>query len=117
LRPNSVRTFGTSSLDWVRSTIVSNSRSITAPEANTSAAVLDLAQKPYGPGSGQGVCDLSEALGVAGLGEAVALLRDDDARSARCGRDVLVAVEHHLRAERRVAADLDRHMPHIGSMM
>jgi hypothetical protein len=35
LLPNSVRTFGTSSRERVRSTIVLNSLSITAPEANT----------------------------------------------------------------------------------
>ena len=60
---------------------------------------------------GQGVCDLSQPFGVADLCEAVALLRVADPRRVRCGRDVLVAVEHHLRTERRVAADLDRHMP------
>ena len=74
-------------------------------------AVDHLAQTPYDPGLGQGVCDLRQPLRVADLGEAVALLRVADPRRARSGRDVLVAVEDHLRAERRVAADLDRHVP------
>ena len=70
-----------------------------------------LAQTPYDPGLGQGVCDLRQPPRVADVGEAVALLGVADPRCARRGRDVLVAVEHHLRAERRVATDLDRHMP------
>ncbi len=76
--------------------------------------VDDAAQAPYRPGLGEGVCDLSQALGLADPSEAVSLLREADARCPRGARDVLVAVEDHLSAERRVAADLDRHMPPRG---
>src|SRR6266542_5874552 len=38
--------------------------------------VDDLAQAPYRPGLGQGVCDLSQAFGFIDAGEAVALLRE-----------------------------------------
>ncbi len=42
-------------------------------------SVDDLAQAPYRPGLGQGVCDLSQAFRVTDPGEAVALLREVDA--------------------------------------
>jgi hypothetical protein len=70
--------------------------------------VDDLAQAPYSPGLGQGVCDLSQAFGFIDPGEAVALLREAYAGRLRGAGDVLVAVEDHLRAERRVPAHLDR---------
>ena len=74
-------------------------------------AVDDLAQAPYGPGLGQGVCDLSQAIGFIDAGEAVALLRKAYARRVCLAGDVLVAVEDHLRTKRRVPADLDRQVP------
>jgi len=74
-------------------------------------AVDDLAQPPYRPGLGQGVCDLSQALGFIDPGEAVALLGEVDAGRLRGGRDVLGAVEDDLRPERRMPAHLDRHVP------
>jgi hypothetical protein len=76
--------------------------------------VDDLAQAPYRPRSGQGVCDLSEALGLADPSEAVALLGEAEGGFLPGAGDVLVAVEDHLSAERRVAADLDRHVPPRG---
>ena len=74
-------------------------------------SVDDLAQAPYRPGLGQGVCDLSQAFGVTDPGEAVALLREVDAGRLCLAGDVLVAVEDHLRPERRMPAHLDRHVP------
>jgi hypothetical protein len=87
------------------------------PEAQARGVVPrvdDLAQAPYRPGSGQGVCDLSQALGLADPSEAVPLLREAEGGFLPGAGDVLVAVEDHLSTERRVTADLDRHMPPRG---
>ncbi len=84
------------------------------PEAQAGGVnppVDDLAQAPYSPGLGQGVCDLSQALGLTDAGEAVALLREGYARRVCLAGHVLVAVEDDLRTERRVTAHLDRQMP------
>src|SRR5450759_3088220 len=67
-----------------------------------------LAQAPYSPGLGQGVCDLSQAFGFIHPREAVAFLREADAAGLGLAGDVLVAVEDDLRSERRMTAHLDR---------
>src|ERR1019366_6854386 len=71
-------------------------------------SVDDLAQAPYSPGLGQGVCDLSQAFGFIHPSEAVAFLREADAAGLGLAGDVLVAVKDDLRPERRVTAHLDR---------
>ena len=68
----------------------------------------DLAQAPYSPRLGQGVCDLSQALRFTDPGETVALLREADARRLGGAGDVLVAVEDDLGAERWMPSHLDR---------
>src|SRR5664279_5163796 len=73
--------------------------------------VDDLAQAPYRPRLGQGVCDLSQALGITNTGEAVALLREAYAGRLGLAGDVLVAVEDHLRPEGWMPTHLDRHVP------
>src|SRR6201993_2614538 len=45
--------------------------------------LADLAQPPYSPGFGQGVCDLRQSCGVRDSGKAISLLGEEDARSAR----------------------------------
>lgn len=70
--------------------------------------VQDLAQAPYSPGLGQGLCDLSQALGVIDTSKAVALLCERDAVGLRLAGDVFVAIEDDLGTERRVSAHLDR---------
>jgi hypothetical protein len=74
-------------------------------------SVDDLAQAPYCPGQGQGVCDPSQAFGVTDAGEAVALLGEADARGVGLAGDVRVTSEDHLGTERRMPAHLDRQMP------
>jgi len=84
------------------------------PEAQARAvdpSVDDLAQAPYRPGLGQGVCDLSQAFRVTDSGEAVALLREVEPGRLGGAGEIFVAVEDDLRPERRMPAHLDRHVP------
>ena len=69
--------------------------------------VADLAQAPYSRVTRPGICDPGQALRIRDLSKAVPLLGKADALALRGDRDVLVAVEHHLRAERRVPGHLD----------
>jgi hypothetical protein len=80
-------------------------------------AVDDLAEAPYRRGLRQGVCDLGQACGCVHPREAVSLLREADAGRLCLAGDVLMPVEDHLGAERRMAAHLDREVPQVGSMM
>jgi hypothetical protein len=73
--------------------------------------VADLAQAPYSPGMGQGICDPSQADRVGHRGEAVALFGKPYAGRLRLAGDVLVPVKHDLGAERRMPRHLDRQMP------
>src|ERR1700751_3519210 len=88
-------------------------------EAQTTVdpTLADLAQSPYSPGLGQGVCDLRQACGVGDGGKAVPFLGKAEARPARLAGDVFVAVQHPLGGERRMPADLDRQMAQSGSRM
>src|SRR6266403_3847317 len=45
--------------------------------------LADLAQSPYSPGLGQGVCDLGQTCGVGDRSKAVSLLGEGDASLAR----------------------------------
>src|ERR1700740_3166971 len=85
-------------------------------EAQTAVdpTLADLAQSPYSPRLGQGVCDLRQACGVGDGGKAVSLFGKAEARLARLAGDVFVAVQHHLGGERRMPADLDRQMAPVG---
>src|SRR6266446_2336012 len=81
-------------------------------EAHTGVnpTLADLAQSPYSPGLGQGVCDLRQTCGVSDSSKTVSLLGEGDARLARLAGNVLVAVQDHLGREGRMPADLDRKM-------
>ena len=85
-------------------------------EADTAVnpTLADLAQPPYSPRFGQGVCDLRQACGVRDIGKAVSLFGEEDAGPARPAGDVFVAVQHHLGRERGMAADLDGQMAPVG---
>ena len=73
--------------------------------------VDDLAQPPCSRILRQGVCDLSQASRIRGTSKTVALLGEADPLGLRGHRDVLVAVEDHLSAERRMPGHLDRQVP------
>src|SRR5438045_7648428 len=68
--------------------------------------LADLAQSPYSPGLGQGVCDLGQTCGVRDSSKAVSLLGEGDARLARLAGNVLMADQDHLGGEGRMPADL-----------
>src|SRR5271169_6143397 len=85
-------------------------------EAQTGAVnptLTDLAQSPYSPQLGQGLCDLREAGSVGDGGETVCFLGEPDACLARLTGDVFMAVQDHLRGERWMPADLDGDMPPV----
>src|SRR5450755_2555585 len=85
-------------------------------EAQTGAvnpALTDLAQSPYSPWLGQGLCDLCEAGSVSDGGETVCFLGESDACLARLTGDVFMAVQDHLCGERWMPADLDGDMPPV----
>src|SRR6202007_1429653 len=65
-----------------------------------------LAQPPYSPRFGQGVCDLRQSCAVSDSGKAISLLGEEDARSARLAGNVLMAVQAHLGGGGGVARDL-----------
>jgi hypothetical protein len=75
--------------------------------------LADLAQPPYSRMLRQGICAPGQARRVGDRGEAVAVLGEGYSRLARLAGHVLVAVEHDLRAERRVPGHLDRHVPPV----
>src|SRR3981189_216237 len=85
-------------------------------EAHTvvNPTLADLAQSPYSPGLGQGVCDLRQTCGVRDRSKAVSLFGEGDASLARLAGNVLVAVQDHLGGEGRMPADLDREMAPVG---
>jgi hypothetical protein len=74
-------------------------------------ALTDLAQAPYRLGLRQGLCDRGQGGGRGDGGETVTLLGERDPAGGGVRGDVLMAIEHDLRAERRVAGHLDREMP------
>ena len=73
--------------------------------------VADLAQAPYSRITRPGICDPGQALRIRDLSKTVALLGEPDPLGVRGDRDVLVAVEDHLRPERRVPGHLDGQVP------
>ena len=75
--------------------------------------LTDLAQSPYSPLLGQGLCDLCEARRVGDGGKAVAFLGEPDARFASLAGDVFMAIQDHLGGERWMPADLDGDMPPV----
>src|SRR6201993_1136632 len=83
-------------------------------QAAIDPTLADLAQSPYSPRLGQGVCDLRQACGVGDRRKAVSFLVKAEACLARLAGDVFVAVQHHLGGERRMPADLDRQMAPVG---
>ena len=84
-------------------------------EAHTAinTTLADLAQPPYSPVLGQGVCDLRQACGVGDGGKAVSFLGKADAGLARLTRDIFVAIQDDLGGKRRMTADLDGQMSPI----
>ncbi|HWZ66192.1 MAG TPA: TIM barrel protein [Stellaceae bacterium] len=64
--------------------------------ASINPTLADLAQSPYSPVFGQGICDLCQACGVGDRRKAVAFLSEDDARFARLAGNVLMTVQDHL---------------------
>src|SRR5690349_15264508 len=63
-------------------------------EAHTAVnpTLADLAQSPYSPLFGQGLCDLRQACGVGDSSKAVSLLGEGDASLARLAGNILMAV-------------------------
>src|ERR1700758_897857 len=82
-------------------------------QAAVNPTLADLAQSPYRRFLGQGVCDLRQAWRIRDSRKTVPLLGKAEARLARLAGDVFVAVQHHLRGERRMPADLDGQMAPI----
>jgi putative transposase len=82
-------------------------------QAAVDPTLADLAQSPYSPRLGQGVCDLRQACGVGDRRKAVSFLGKTQARFARLAGDIFVAVQDNLGGERRMPADLDRQMAPI----
>src|SRR5580700_10372414 len=78
-------------------------------EAHTGVnpTLADLAQSPYSPVLGQGLCDLRQTCGVRDRRKAVCFLGEGDARPARLAGSVLMAVQDHLGGKGRMPADLD----------
>jgi hypothetical protein len=70
-------------------------------------ALADLAQTPYSPGFGQGVCDLHQICGLRNNGETVSLLCKGDAGLPSLAGHVLMTIEENLGPERRMARHLD----------
>src|SRR5438105_3695249 len=61
--------------------VISDCASVAYTVVNPTLA--DLAQSPYNPGLGQGVCDLGQSCGVRESRKAVSLLGEGDASLAR----------------------------------
>src|SRR6202047_4953003 len=81
-------------------------------EAHTGVnpTLADLAQSPYSPLFGQGLCDLRQAGGVRDSSKTVSLLGEGDSRLACLAGNVLMAVQDHLGRKGRMTADLDGEM-------
>ena len=84
-------------------------------EAHThvNPTLADLAQSPYSPLLGQGLCDLRQVCGVRNSSKAVSFFGEADARPARLAGHILMAVQDDLSGERRMAADLDGQMASV----
>src|SRR5258706_15764372 len=67
-------------------------------EAHTAVnpTLADLAQSPYSPVLGQGLCDLRQAGGVRDSSKTVSLLGEGDSRLACLAGNVLMAVQDQL---------------------
>src|ERR1700759_5064065 len=81
-------------------------------EAHTGVnpTLAELAQSPYSPVFGQGLCDLRQTCGVRDSSKAVSVLGEGDARLARLAGNVLMAVQDHLGGEWRRSLVLDGQM-------
>ena len=73
--------------------------------------VADLAQAPYSRIMRPGICDPGQALRIRDLSKTVPLLGEPDPLALRGDRNILMAVEDHLGAERRVPGHLDPQVP------
>src|SRR5215471_12383069 len=82
-----------------------------APERSTTSGIdptlADLAQSPYSPRFGQGVCDLRQACGVRDMSKTVSFLGKANSCFLRLAGHVLMAVEDHLYWKGRMPADFD----------
>src|SRR5258708_8808581 len=76
--------------------------------------LADLAQSPYSPLFGQGVCDLRQACGVGDISKTISLLGEGNAGLAGLAGDVLVAVQDHLGWEGGMPADFAGEMTPFG---
>src|ERR1700730_6158124 len=85
-------------------------------EAHTGVnpTLADLAQSPYSPLFGQGLCDLRQAGGVRDSSKTVSLLGEGDSRLACLAGNVLMAVQDHLGRKGGMTADLDGQMAPVG---
>src|SRR6202045_344143 len=79
-------------------------------QAGIDPTLADLAQSPYRPFFGQGVCDLGQACGVRDSSKTVSFLGKADGSLARLAVAVLMTVQDHLGREGRMPADLDGEM-------
>src|SRR5262249_50304685 len=77
-------------------------------------ALADPAQPPYSPGIGQGVCDFRQVCGLVDNGETVSFFCEGNPVLLSLTGDVLVAIQHDLRSEWRMAGKLERDMPPVG---
>src|SRR5262252_4954323 len=84
-------------------------------EAHTgiNPTLADLAQPPYSPLVGQGVCDLGQACGVRDSSKAVSVLGKGDAGLARLTGNIFVAIQDDLGGKGRMTTDLDGQMSPI----
>src|SRR5215471_8038079 len=84
-------------------------------EAHTgiNPTLADLAQPPYSPVVGQGVCDLRQACGVGDRGKTVSFLGKGDAELARLTGNIFVAIQDDLGGKGRMTTDLDGQMSPI----
>src|ERR1700722_2197603 len=78
------------------------------------STLAGLAQPPYSPLPGQGVCDLCQACRVRDMSKTISFLCKTDAGFARLASHVLMPVQHHLGGEGRMPADLDSDVAPLG---
>jgi len=76
--------------------------------------LADLAQPPYNPLSGQGVCDLCQACGVRDIRKTVSFFCKADPSFAGLAGHVLMTVQDHLGRERRMPTDFNGDVTPVG---
>src|SRR5882762_10145886 len=88
-----------------------------AQAGGTNPTLADLAQPPYSPLRGQGVCDFRQACGVRDMSKTVSFLGKADSRLARLAGHILVTVQDDLGGEWGCPLILMVTWPHSASRM